>query len=51
MPVTDGFTGADLKRLVEDGKALFAYNEVREVPLKPPTAYSLAAVEMVKANK
>ena len=22
---TDGFTGADLKRLIEDGKALFAY--------------------------
>jgi ATP-dependent 26S proteasome regulatory subunit len=48
---TDDFTGADLKRLVEDGKALFAYDRADAQPLKPPTEYFLAAVETVRANK
>jgi hypothetical protein len=48
---TDGFTGADLKRLVEDGKALFAYDKTRGQPLRPATEYFLAAVESVRANQ
>src|SRR5262249_53516772 len=48
---TDGFTGADLKRLVEDGKALLGYDRARAQPLRPVTEYFLEAVEGVQANK
>ncbi len=48
---TDGFSGADLKRLAEDGKALFAYDKARGQPPKRPTEYFLAAVETVRANQ
>jgi SpoVK/Ycf46/Vps4 family AAA+-type ATPase len=48
---TAGFTGADLKRLVEDGKNLFAYDRARCLPPQPLTDYFLAAVETVRANK
>jgi hypothetical protein len=48
---TDGFTGADLKRLVEDGKTLYAYDRVRGLPIRAATAYFLEAVETVRANK
>jgi DNA replication protein DnaC len=48
---TDGFTGADLKRLVEDGKALFAYDKARGLPSQPITEYFLSAIETVRANK
>jgi transitional endoplasmic reticulum ATPase len=51
VSATDGFTGADLKRLIEDGKTLFAYDKVRSAPLRPLTDYYLAAVETVLANK
>jgi ATP-dependent 26S proteasome regulatory subunit len=48
---TDGFSGADLKRLAEDGKALFAYDKARGQTPKAATDYFLAAVETVRANK
>jgi transitional endoplasmic reticulum ATPase len=48
---TDGFTGADLKRLVEDGKALFAFDKSRNEPVKPVTEYFVSAIETVRANK
>jgi SpoVK/Ycf46/Vps4 family AAA+-type ATPase len=48
---TDGFSGADLKRLAEEGKALFAYDKARGQQPKRPTEYFLAAVEAVRANK
>src|SRR5262249_14935603 len=48
---TDSFTGADLKRLVEDGKALLAYDRARGLPLKPATEYFVEAVQTVRANK
>jgi ATP-dependent 26S proteasome regulatory subunit len=51
IDATDGFTGADLKCLVEDGKALYAYDRVRDRPPSPATHYFLAAVETVRANK
>jgi ATP-dependent 26S proteasome regulatory subunit len=51
VAATDGFTGADLKRLVEDGKTLYAYDRAKGHPLRTPTEYYLAAVETVRANK
>jgi ATP-dependent 26S proteasome regulatory subunit len=48
---TEGFTGADLKRLIEDGKTLYAYDRVRNHDLRSPTEYFLAAVESVLTNK
>ena len=48
---TGEFTGADLKRLVEDGKNLFAADKVQQAPMKAATEYFLQAVESVRANK
>ncbi|HVS33937.1 MAG TPA: ATP-binding protein [Gemmataceae bacterium] len=48
---TDSFTGADLKRLVEDGKALLAYDRARGLQLRPATEYFAEAVQTVRANK
>jgi AAA+ superfamily predicted ATPase len=51
VAATDGFTGADLKRLVEDAKALYAYDRAA---LKTPeefTAYLLTAAEGLRHNK
>jgi transitional endoplasmic reticulum ATPase len=49
--VTDGMTGADLKRLVEDGKILYAYDKAQQRPLLSATEYFLSAVETVRSNK
>lgn len=48
---TEGMTGADLKRLIEDGKILFGYDQVRGRTLKPSTEYFVSAIEKVQANK
>jgi transitional endoplasmic reticulum ATPase len=48
---TDDFTGADLKRLIEDGKALLAYDRARGLPSRPATEYFTDAVRTVRANK
>jgi ATP-dependent 26S proteasome regulatory subunit len=48
---TQSFTGADLKRVIEDGKALYAYDRARSLPLKPITDYFVAAVATVTVNK
>jgi ATP-dependent 26S proteasome regulatory subunit len=48
---TDTFTGADLKRLVEDGKALLGYDRARGLPVRPATDYFAEAVQTVLANK
>jgi transitional endoplasmic reticulum ATPase len=48
---TDGMTGADLKRLVEDGKILYAYDRAQQAELRPVTEYFLRAVETVRTNK
>jgi ATP-dependent 26S proteasome regulatory subunit len=47
----DGFTGADLKRLAEDGKNLFAHDRARGRPLRPVTDYFLDAIATLRANK
>jgi ATP-dependent 26S proteasome regulatory subunit len=51
IPATEGFTGADLKRLVEDGKAIYAYDKARQAELKPLADYFLQAIEAVRENK
>jgi hypothetical protein len=48
---SDGFTGADLKRLTEDGKNLYAFDLARGRPLRPVTDYFLDAVRTLRANK
>jgi ATP-dependent 26S proteasome regulatory subunit len=48
---SEGMTGADLKRLIEDGKVLFAFDKARSRPLQPTTDYVLAAIAPVRANK
>ena len=51
VAATEDFTGADLKRLIEEGKTLYAFDLVRGKPLKSATDYFLAAVEIVIGNK
>ena len=47
----DGLTGADIKRLVDDGKILYAYDRARNQPVLSPTEYFLSAIETVRENK
>jgi len=51
ITATEGFTGADVKRLVEDGKAIYAYDKSRGAQLLSTTDYFMRAVEAVKDNK
>lgn len=48
---TDGFTGADLKRLAEDARLLFAFDRARGIAPGPAPDYFLRATETVKRNK
>jgi ATP-dependent 26S proteasome regulatory subunit len=48
---TEGLSGADLRRLVEDGKVLYAYDRARARPLRPTLDYFLRAIETVRANR
>lgn len=48
---TVGCTGADLKRLVEDGKLLLAHDRARGREVRPATAYFLDAVATLRSNK
>ncbi|MFO0889743.1 MAG: ATP-binding protein [Isosphaeraceae bacterium] len=50
VAATEGFTGADLKRMVEDGKVLYAFDVARNRPLKPIAEYFLSAVAAVGSN-
>jgi hypothetical protein len=47
----DGLTGADLKRVVEDGKVLFANYKARGETLRSVEEYSVRAIETVRDNK
>jgi len=51
VSATNGFTGADLKRLIEDGKTLYAYDKARGHALRAPTEYFISAIETVNYNK
>ena len=48
---TEQLSGADLKRVVEDGKLLYAFDRSRGGALRPVTEYLLEALETVRANK
>lgn len=48
---TEGLTGADLKRLFEDGKLLYAHDRAQGRALLPITDYFLRAVETIRNNK
>ena len=48
---SDGLSGADLKRVVEDGKLLFAYDREKRGATEPSTTYFLRAIETVRRNK
>jgi ATP-dependent 26S proteasome regulatory subunit len=51
VAATEGFTGADLKAMVEDGKAIYCYDKANDVPPQPTTEYFLRAITTVKENK
>ena len=51
VEATEGFTGADLKRLIDDGKNLYAHDIVCRMPLCAATEYFLRAVATVRDNK
>ena len=48
---TEGLAGADLKRVVADGKLLFAFDREKTGTTQPATTYFLRAVETVRRNK
>jgi SpoVK/Ycf46/Vps4 family AAA+-type ATPase len=48
---SEGFTGSDLKRMVEDGKGLYTYDRAHSHPARTPTEYFLSALESVRQNK
>lgn len=51
VAATDGFTGADLKRLVEDAKALYAYDRAGLETPQEFTSYLLTAAQGLRENK
>jgi ATP-dependent 26S proteasome regulatory subunit len=48
---SEGLSGADLRRVIEDGKLLFAYDRANRAPLRPVMEYFLDAVASVRQNK
>jgi transitional endoplasmic reticulum ATPase len=48
---TDGLTGADVKRVIEDGKVLYAFDRAKGRPLGAVTDYFVRAVATVRENK
>ncbi len=51
MEVTDGFTGADVKRLVEDAKSLYAFDRANQNDPRSGTEYFEEAAAGVRENK
>ena len=51
LSVTEGFTGADLKRLVEDAKGLYAFNRSTGAGARAATEYFVEAANGVRENK
>jgi ATP-dependent 26S proteasome regulatory subunit len=51
VSATEGFTGADIKALLEDAKAIFAYDKANQLQPQPIIDYFLRAVHTVKENK
>jgi ATP-dependent 26S proteasome regulatory subunit len=48
---TNGLSGADLKRVVEDGKLLYAFDRARDRSIRNANEYFVEALETVRANK
>jgi ATP-dependent 26S proteasome regulatory subunit len=48
---TEGLTGADLRRLIDDGKILFAFDKARKKETKGIDTYFLRAIEIIRSNK
>jgi len=51
VTATDAFTGADLKRMVQDATAIFAYENIQEKKNQPVTTFFHQAIEAVRQNK
>lgn len=51
LAATDGFTGADMKRLVEDAKGLYAFDRTNKQTPREFTAYLLDAVNGIRENR
>jgi len=51
VAATEGFTGADLKAMIEDGKAVYAYDKANGAKPHPLTEYFLQAIKAVQENK
>jgi ATP-dependent 26S proteasome regulatory subunit len=51
LAVTEGFTGADMKRLADDAKGFFAFDRASKAPLRDSTKYYLEAAAGVRENK
>jgi transitional endoplasmic reticulum ATPase len=51
LAATEGFTGADMKRLAEDAKGFFAFDRASKAPLREATEYYLEAATGVRENK
>jgi transitional endoplasmic reticulum ATPase len=49
--LTEGLTGADLKRLIEDGKILYAYDRARNAPMKELSEHFKSAIQTLRDNK
>lgn len=51
LAATDGFTGADIKRLVEDAKGFYAFDRAAKNALRTATEYFIEAANAVRENK
>jgi len=51
ISASEGFTGADIKRLVEDAKGLYAFGRATRAQLRDATEYFLEATNGVRENK
>ncbi|HEY2586294.1 MAG TPA: ATP-binding protein [Tepidisphaeraceae bacterium] len=51
VTATEGMTGADLKRLMEDAKLLYAHDRARAKPARSATEYFVSAARTVRENK
>ena len=51
ISATEDFTGADIKRLVEDAKGLYAFGKASRAEAQNATEYFLEAAKGVRENK
>jgi ATP-dependent 26S proteasome regulatory subunit len=51
LSATEGFTGADIKRLVEDAKALYGFDRAGDRTIRTATEYLDEAATGVRENK